>query len=96
VQPIWEVMTQILFYASPFIYTVARYPASVVHLAMINPIGAIMTQLNHAFIDPRAPTAAQVIGGPVRLVLPVGIIVAMAVLGAWLFTREAPRIAENL
>jgi ABC-2 type transport system permease protein len=96
VQPIWEVVTQILFYASPIIYTAARYPASVVHLAMINPIAAILTQINHAFIDPRAPTAAEVIGGGVRLVLPLGIIAAMAVLGAWVFTREAPRIAENL
>jgi ABC-2 type transport system permease protein len=96
VQPIWEVVTQILFYASPIIYTAAKYPASVVHLAMVNPIGAILTQINHAFIDPRAPSAAHVIGGSVRLLLPLGIIVAMAVLGAWVFTREAPRIAENL
>jgi ABC-2 type transport system permease protein len=96
VQPIWEVITQILFYASPIIYTVARYPPSFVRPAMVNPIAAILTQMNHAFIDPRAPTAAQVIGGSVRLVLPMSIIVAMAVLGGVVFTREAPRIAENL
>jgi len=96
VQPIWEVITQILFYASPIIYTAARYPASVRHLAMVNPIAAILTQMNHAFISPLAPTAGQVIGGSIRLVLPLGIIAAIAVLGAWVFTREAPRIAENL
>jgi ABC-2 type transport system permease protein len=96
VQPIWEVITSILFYASPIIYTAAMYPASVVHLAMVNPIAMILTQMNHAFINPGAPGAADVIGGSVRLVLPLGIIVAMAVLGAWVFTREAPRIAENL
>jgi ABC-2 type transport system permease protein len=96
VQPIWEVITQILFYASPIIYTVAKYPASVAHLAMINPIAAILTQMNHAFINPGAPTAAQAIGGHIRLVLPLAIIAATAALGAWVFTREAPRIAENL
>jgi ABC-2 type transport system permease protein len=96
VQPIWDVATQVLFYASPIVYTAALYPASVVRLAMVNPIAAILTQMNHAFIDPRAPTAADVIGGSVRLVLPLSIIFAMAVLGGWVFTREAPRIAENL
>jgi ABC-2 type transport system permease protein len=96
VQPIWEVVTQVLFYASPIIYTVARYPPSFVRPAMVNPIAAILTQINHAFIDPSAPTAAQAIGGSIRLVLPLGIIVAMGVLGASVFTREAPRIAEKL
>jgi ABC-2 type transport system permease protein len=96
VQPIWDVITQILFYASPIIYTAARYPTSVVHLAMVNPIAAILTQMNHAFITPNAPTAAQVIGGSIRLALPLGIIAAMGVLGTWVFAREAPRIAENL
>jgi ABC-2 type transport system permease protein len=96
VEPIWDVVTQILFYASPIIYTAARYPASVRSLAMVNPIGAILTQMNHAFITPTAPTVAQVIGGSIRLLLPLGIIAALAALGTWVFTREAPRIAERL
>jgi ABC-2 type transport system permease protein len=96
IQPIWDVSAQILFYASPIIYTAKTYPASVVRIAMLNPIAMITTQMHHAFIDPNAHTAARVAGGAVRLLIPLGIIAAMAALGAWFFTREAPRIAENL
>ena len=99
VQPIWDVVTQVLFYASPIIYTAAKYREVSVkteHLAMINPIAAILTQMHQAFVDPNAPGAAAAIGGTARLLLPLGIIVGAFVLGLWFFNREAPRIAENL
>ncbi len=97
VQPIWDVGSQILFYASPIIYTAAQYKA-LIRVAMINPIAAILTQMHHAFIDPdRAFSAAREIGGAPRLLIPLGIILgARRSSGAWVFTREAPRIAENL
>ena len=99
VQPIWDVLTQVLFYASPIIYTAAKYREVSVkteHLAMINPIAAILTQMHQAFVDPNAPGAAAAIGGTARLLLPLGIIVGVFALGLWVFNREAPRIAENL
>jgi ABC-2 type transport system permease protein len=96
IQPIWDVTAQILFYASPIIYTAKTYPASVVRIAMLNPIAMIMTQMHKAFIDPSAHSAARVAGGAPRLLIPLAIIAAAVVLGTRVFTREAPRIAENL
>lgn len=99
VQPIWDVVTQVLFYASPIIYTAAKYREVSVkteHLAMVNPIAAILTQMHQAFVDPNAPGAAAAIGGAVRLLIPLGIVVSVFALGLWFFNREAPRIAENL
>jgi ABC-2 type transport system permease protein len=96
IQPIWDVTTQVLFYCSPIIYTAAKYPSNVVRPAMCNPIAAILTQMHHAFIDPSAHSAAVVIGGTVRLLIPLGIIFGTFALGLWFFNREAPRIAENL
>ena len=96
IQPIWDVTVQVLFYCSPIIYTAAKYPSSVVRLAMCSPIAAILTQMQHAFVDPAAPGAATVIGGAVRLLIPLGIIAVVFALGLWVFSREAPRIAENL
>ncbi len=96
IQPIWEVTAQVLFYASPIIYTAKQYPASIIRLAMINPIAAILTQMHHAFVDPNAHSAAVVIGGTARLLLPLGVIACTFLLGLWFFNREAPRIAENL
>jgi ABC-2 type transport system permease protein len=96
IQPIWDVIAQVLFYASPIIYTVAKYPPSLIRPAMLSPIAAINTQMAQAFVDPRAHSAATTIGGPIRLLAPLGIIAALFGLGVWFFNREAPRIAENL
>ena len=95
-QPIWEVALQILFYASPIIYTTETYPDSIEHQALVNPIAAVLAQMRHALIDPGAPTAAAAIGGGVRLLIPLGLTLTVFGLGAWVFTREAPRIAEDL
>jgi ABC-2 type transport system permease protein len=95
IQPIWDVTAQILFYASPIIYTSAQYK-NFLHLAMCSPIAAILTQMGHAFVNPAYGSAAREIGGAVRLLIPFGIIVAVFSLGLWMFNREAPRIAENL
>jgi ABC-2 type transport system permease protein len=94
IQPIWDVISQGLFYASPVIYTAAQYK-SFVHIAMLNPIAVILTQVHAALIGD-TPGAAYWIGGSIHLLIPLGLIGAMFVLGLWFFTREAPRIAENL
>jgi ABC-2 type transport system permease protein len=95
-QPIWEVVLQMLFYASPVIYVTETLPDNIEREAMASPITAVLTQMRHALIDPTAPTAAQAIGGSVRLLIPLAVVVVVFVLGVWVFMREAPRIAENL
>ena len=95
-QPIWEVVLQVLFYASPIIYVTETLPDSIEREAMANPITAILTQMRHAVIDPSAPTAAEAIGGAARLLIPLAVIAVVFGLGAWVFAREAPRIAEDL
>jgi ABC-2 type transport system permease protein len=63
---------------------------------MLNPIGAVLTQMREAVLDPNAPSAARAIGGATRLLIPGGIVVFLAVLGLWFFNREAPYISEKL
>lgn len=93
--PIWDVAIQVLFYLTPIIYTAGQYKGAV-RIAMMNPIAAILTQMLHAFVDPLQPTVGVWIGGSIRLLIPLGILVGLFVFGLWFFTREAPRIAENL
>jgi ABC-2 type transport system permease protein len=95
-QPIWEVALQILFYASPVIYTTELYPDSIAQEAMGNPIAAILTQMRHAVIDSSAPTAADAAGGAGWLLIPLAVVLVAFALGLWVFAREAPRIAEDL
>jgi ABC-2 type transport system permease protein len=96
VEPIWEVALQMLFYASPVIYVAETYPDSVESVAMANPIAAIATEARYLLIDPDAPSAAAVIGGTAWLLVPLAVIAGVALLGFWVFAREAPRIAEEL
>jgi ABC-2 type transport system permease protein len=95
-QPIWEVVLQMLFYASPVIYVTSTFPDSVEREAMTNPLTAILTEARYLLIDPAAPSAAEAIGGTARLMIPLFVIVGVFALGLWVFMREAPRIAEEL
>jgi ABC-2 type transport system permease protein len=101
-QPIWEVVLQILFYASPVIVpleTVEQKLAStpvLIHLYMANPLATILQQFRHAMVNPAAPSAASALGGTALLLVPVGITLALFVLGFVVFNRSAPTVAENL
>jgi ABC-2 type transport system permease protein len=96
VQPIWEVVIQALFYASPILYVTTLVPASFQHAYVANPIAALFAQVRHAMLDAGAPTAWEAIGGAERLLIPGGIVLTCFVAGWWVFRREAPWIAENL
>ena len=95
-QPIWEVALQMLFYGSPVLYVITFVPEDLRVLAACNPIATILIQMNHALIDPNAPTAVTVLGSWAMLLVPVGIVVVIFAVGFWVFFRETPRIAENL
>ena len=96
VQPIWEVATQILFYASPVLYVATMVPESYQRAYLANPLAALLTETRHAVVDPDARHVWDAIGAPERILIPVAIVLLTLALGAWVFRREAPRIAENL
>ena len=99
VKPIWEVVSQALFYFTPVLYPislVADESETLAHLAMCNPLAMIVQQTHHALIDPSQPSAGEAIGGNVRLLIPIGIVFGTFAFGLWLFNRMAPRIAEEL
>jgi ABC-2 type transport system permease protein len=106
VQPIWEVLLQLLYYGSPVMYTVETvsskhfHPLGIdipyAHVVVANPLGSILTQARKALLQPSAPSAARALGGDMRLLIPLGIIAGVFVLGLWYFNREAPLISEKL
>ncbi len=89
IQPIWDVTSQILFYGSPIIYTVSngrgyrKCSAELRALHVLNPIARDPhPDAQDAFVDPtRNPSAACAIGGAVRLLIPLGIVVGVFALG---------------
>lgn len=96
VQPIWEVLSQLLFYATPVLYVATTVPPSYQRPYVCNPIAAVLTQVRHVIVDPRAPSIARAIGPDWRLLIPLGIVFGTFALGYAVFRRESPRIAENL
>ena len=97
VRPIWEVVAQALFYASPVIYVIELIPhESWTKIVMCNPLSSVLTQARHAVIDPSAPRASDAIGGWDQMAIPIGIVLVVCVLGFWMFNRVAPRVAEEL
>jgi ABC-2 type transport system permease protein len=96
IQPIWEVASQILFYGSPILYTAGEYKDFEHQIVTLNPLAGIITQMQHAFLDPHAPGWGTAAGGGLRVLVGLAIIAAVFALGLWFFSREAPRIAENL
>jgi 4-amino-4-deoxy-L-arabinose transferase-like glycosyltransferase len=63
---------------------------------MANPAALLFTQAGHAFIGGVAFPSAVRAGGLPSALIAGGIIVAMFAIGWRFFTREAPRVAENL
>jgi ABC-2 type transport system permease protein len=100
VRPIWDVVLQVLFYASPIFYAIETVqqtaPEWVAKALMLNPFAAILQQFRHAVVSPEYDTAAAAIGGTWRLLVPLAIIFAVFALGYAVFRRAAPRLAEDL
>jgi ABC-2 type transport system permease protein len=96
VQPIWEVFSQLLFYASPVLYVATMVPESYQRAYLINPVAALLTEMRHSIADPGARHVWDAIGGADRLLIPGAIVLGVLALGLYVFKREAPRIAENL
>lgn len=99
-QPIWEVVMQVLFYASPVIIsmvTVEKHLSGpLLRIYMLNPVAVILQQFKHAVINHSTPGAEYFIGGYGMLLVPIGIVLAIFVLGVWVFNRTAPYVADNL
>jgi ABC-2 type transport system permease protein len=95
VQPIWEVFSQILFYGSPVLYVAATVPAKYLGWYMLNPVAVLLTETRHAMVDRSAPHPWDLVSLG-HLMIPAAMVLGVAILGGWVFSREAPKVAENL
>jgi ABC-2 type transport system permease protein len=95
---IWTVVAQVLFYATPILYPVDFKPGGdFEHLLMVNPLAVIFEQVRIWILaEPQAPTIVEAAGGWLGLVPAAVIFVSVCAFGAWIFNREAPKIAEEL
>jgi len=100
ISPIWEVISQILFYASPVIISIqtvkAKLSTGLLHVYMFNPLAVILQQFRHAMVTHATPAAGAVLGSWTNLLAPLALVLALFVVGFAVFNRAAAKIAENL
>jgi ABC-2 type transport system permease protein len=92
----WTVLSTILFYGTPVLYPITAVPETLRHIIALNPLAPLFELARKWVIDPNAPGPAAAAGGAVWLLAPAAIFVAVCALAVWVFSREAPRIAEEL
>jgi ABC-2 type transport system permease protein len=97
---IWTVLAQMLFYATPILYPLGNpglNNPSIEQVLMVNPLAVLFEQVRvWVLAEPSAPTAVEAAGGGLHLLPAAAIFLAVCIYAAWIFNREAPRIAEDL
>ena len=100
IEPIWEVLSQVMFYASPVIIPVTtvqeQLGPTLLHIYMLNPLAVVFQQFRHAFITHATPSVGALLGSTAAIAAPVAIVLAIFAIGFWVFNRIAPRVAEDL
>lgn len=97
IRPIWEVVLQALFYATPILYPIEAVIARSETLAtimLLNPIAAIIQESRHLLTG--AMPLSEAIGSEALILVPLAILVTATWLGVRVFDRMAPVAAEEL
>ena len=101
VGPIWDVIAQGLFYASPVFFPIEFVIDELQRGRRPGRDGQPPGGDHHRDAapaararEPESPVGA--IGGSAGMLIPFGLVVFLAVLGFWVFNRNAPRVAEAL
>jgi ABC-2 type transport system permease protein len=94
---IWTVLSTALFYATPVLYPISAPSPHLREVIALNPLAPLFDLAQRAITDPQAPwPGSAAAGGPVRLAVAIALFVVICVLAVVIFSREAPRIAEEL
>jgi ABC-2 type transport system permease protein len=93
---IWGVAVTALFYATPVLYPIDHVSQKLRDIISLNPLAPLFEAARKWVIDPSAQGPVAATGGWARLMIPVGIFLAICAYAVWIFNRQAPRIAEEL
>src|SRR5947209_15499909 len=109
IAPIWAVISQTLFYASPVFILVENIQAKapgIVRYYLFNPLATLLQQTRYWMVGVTrslhpVPGGARAVGfgpsfymgGHIWLLVPAGILIVTCVAGLWVFSRRAPLIA---
>jgi ABC-2 type transport system permease protein len=100
ISQVWELVLQLLFYASPIIYPIGYLPSAVRKLVFLNPFTQVLQDIRaivlHQDLAPNRITVNQAFDSSAARLLPIGIALGVFAFGLLLFRREEPWIAERV
>lgn len=91
---VWEILTQVVFYASAVVFPISIVPARFHALFFANPLAQIIEDVRHALVTDVIPSTFSSIGA--LALVPIGISLGLFALGALVFRALSPSFAENL
>lgn len=96
---IWEVVTQILFYATPILYAfsfITDKSLLLGKLMLLNPLAQIIQDARHGLITDKTMTTYQIFEGGWYFLIPFALVILSAVVGFSYFKRQSKTFAENV
>jgi ABC-2 type transport system permease protein len=92
---IWEVVVQMMFYATPIIYPLILVPEAVRPFLLLSPLAQIIQDARDVLVTPQTTTLSSIISLEAMLI-PFVFIAALGVVAVWYFRRKAPYFAEEM
>ncbi len=93
---IWEVVLQILFYATPIIYPLTIVPERIAKIISISPLTQIIQDARAVLITPETLTTREVFSSQLGRVLPILCVIVLVILAAVYFSKRSKYFAEEL
>lgn len=90
---IWEVVNQILFYATPLLYLINSVPIKYARLMVLSPLAQIILDVRHSFIGSGILTIRDYWGA---WYLPPLLVLFILISGYFVFQRMAAKFAEEI
>ena len=99
INQIWELASQLLFFASAIFYPIGILPVWAQRVALLNPFVQIMQDVRHAVLGASGPndvTAADVYAGAGGRAIPIALAVLIFIGALAFFRREGRYFAERV
>ncbi len=95
---IWEVILQIMFYATPIIYALqyVQPHKNLLVLISLNPIAQIIQDAREMLITTYTLTTHEVLGWVLGVGIPLVFLALLSIFSIWFFKKSSKTFAENL
>ncbi len=99
---IWDVLIQALFYAVPIIYPLSMvvesgsFGPTAAQIIMLNPIAQVIQDARYSLITHEAITGWSLSSEWFLKIIPIAIVIAVFIFGAFYFKKKSRRFAEEV